>query len=72
MHLAYANAGYNLIEGIVAVGGLLEPLLGFGLDSFVEVPSAPSHPRLRKIHGGQAHLLDTVSIMSRFALLADR
>jgi hypothetical protein len=44
LHLAYATAGYNLLEGIVAVaaGAMASStaLLGFGLDSFVEVSSA--------------------------------
>lgn len=42
--LAYATAGYNLIEGVVAVGAgaaaSSTALIGFGLDSFVEVSSA--------------------------------
>jgi divalent metal cation (Fe/Co/Zn/Cd) transporter len=42
--LAYATAGYNLAEGVVAVaaGAVASStaLLGFGLDSFVEVSSA--------------------------------
>jgi divalent metal cation (Fe/Co/Zn/Cd) transporter len=44
LHLAYATAGYNLLEGIVAVAAgataSSTALLGFGLDSFVEVSSA--------------------------------
>lgn len=44
LHLAYATAGYNLLEGLVAVGAgaaaSSTALLGFGLDSFVEVSSA--------------------------------
>ncbi|MEV6595607.1 cation transporter [Actinoplanes sp. NPDC051346] len=44
LHLAYATAGYNLLEGVVAVGAgaaaSSTALLGFGLDSFVEVSSA--------------------------------
>lgn len=44
LHLAYATAGYNLLEGVVAVtaGATASStaLLGFGLDSFVEVSSA--------------------------------
>ncbi len=44
LHLAYATAGYNLLEGIAAVvaGAVASSaaLLGFGLDSFVEVSSA--------------------------------
>lgn len=44
LHLAYATAGYNLFEGIVAVaaGAVASStaLLGFGLDSFIEVSSA--------------------------------
>ncbi|MEV4493675.1 cation transporter [Micromonospora coxensis] len=42
--LAYATAGYNLLEGLVAlVAGAAASstaLIGFGLDSFVEVSSA--------------------------------
>ncbi|MEW2385850.1 cation transporter [Micromonospora sp. NPDC047707] len=42
--LAYATAGYNLIEGLVAVAAgaaaSSTALIGFGLDSFVEVSSA--------------------------------
>lgn len=42
--LAYATAGYNLAEGVVAVAAgaaaSSTALLGFGLDSFVEVSSA--------------------------------
>ncbi|NJP34215.1 cation diffusion facilitator family transporter [Micromonospora thermarum] len=42
--LAYATAGYNLIEGLVAVAAgaaaSSAALIGFGLDSFVEVSSA--------------------------------
>jgi divalent metal cation (Fe/Co/Zn/Cd) transporter len=44
LYLAYATAGYNLLEGIVAVAAgaaaSSTALLGFGLDSFVEVSSA--------------------------------
>lgn len=44
LHLAYATAGYNVLEGAVAVTAGLAvssvALLGFGLDSFVEVSSA--------------------------------
>ena len=44
LHLAYATAGYNLVEGVVAVAAgaaaSSTALLGFGLDSFVEVSSA--------------------------------
>lgn len=44
LHLAYATAGYNLLEGVVAVtvgaAASSVALLGFGLDSFVEVSSA--------------------------------
>ena len=44
LHLAYATAGYNLIEGIVAVAAgaaaSSTALIGFGLDSFIEVSSA--------------------------------
>jgi divalent metal cation (Fe/Co/Zn/Cd) transporter len=42
--LAYATAGYNLVEGAVAVAAgaaaSSAALIGFGLDSFVEVSSA--------------------------------
>jgi len=42
--LAYATAGYNLLEGVVAVAAgaaaTSTALLGFGLDSFIEVSSA--------------------------------
>ncbi|MEU0155999.1 hypothetical protein ABZ071_29705, partial [Micromonospora fulviviridis] len=42
--LAYATAGYNLIEGMVAIAAgaaaSSTALLGFGLDSLVEVSSA--------------------------------
>jgi divalent metal cation (Fe/Co/Zn/Cd) transporter len=44
LHLAYASAGYNLLEGVVAVlagaSATSVALLGFGLDSFIEVSSA--------------------------------
>jgi len=44
LHLAYVTAGYNLLEGIIAVttGSVASStaLLGFGLDSFIEVSSA--------------------------------
>jgi divalent metal cation (Fe/Co/Zn/Cd) transporter len=44
LQLAYASAGYNLLEGVVAVvagaGATSVALLGFGLDSFIEVSSA--------------------------------
>ncbi|RKN38243.1 cation transporter [Micromonospora endolithica] len=44
LQLAYATAGYNLLEGAVAVSAgaaaSSTALLGFGLDSFVEVSSA--------------------------------
>ncbi|MFD1364430.1 cation transporter [Actinoplanes sichuanensis] len=44
LQLAYATAGYNLIEGVVAVAAgaaaSSTALLGFGLDSFDEVSSA--------------------------------
>ncbi|GID95039.1 putative conserved integral membrane protein [Amorphoplanes digitatis] len=44
LRLAYATAGYNLLEGVVAVtagaAASSTALLGFGLDSFVEVSSA--------------------------------
>jgi divalent metal cation (Fe/Co/Zn/Cd) transporter len=42
--LAYATAGYNLLEGMVAMAAgaaaSSSALIGFGLDSFVEVSSA--------------------------------
>ena len=42
--LAYATAGYNLVEGVVAIAAgaaaSSSALVGFGLDSFVEVSSA--------------------------------
>ncbi|WP_100445111.1 cation transporter [Glycomyces xiaoerkulensis] len=44
LHLGYATAGYNLLEGIVAVAAgaaaSSTALIGFGLDSFIEVSSA--------------------------------
>lgn len=44
LHLAYVTAGYNLAEGVVAVtagtAASSTALIGFGLDSFVEVSSA--------------------------------
>lgn len=44
LRLAYATAGYNLVEGIIAVvagaAASSAALLGFGLDSFIEVSSA--------------------------------
>ncbi|MBO4274276.1 cation transporter [Microbispora triticiradicis] len=44
LHLAYATAGYNLLEGVVAIAAgaaaSSAALLGFGLDSIVEVSSA--------------------------------
>jgi divalent metal cation (Fe/Co/Zn/Cd) transporter len=44
LQLAYATAGYNLLEGLVAIGAgaaaSSTALIGFGLDSFVEVSSA--------------------------------
>ena len=44
LHLAYATAGYNLLEGVIAVtagaAASSTALLGFGLDSFIEVSSA--------------------------------
>jgi divalent metal cation (Fe/Co/Zn/Cd) transporter len=44
LHLAYATAGYNLAEGVVAVAAgaaaSSTALIGFGLDSFIEVSSA--------------------------------
>src|SRR5687768_3164107 len=44
LHLAYATAGYNLFEGLVAfaagAAASSTALIGFGLDSFVEVSSA--------------------------------
>ena len=42
--LAYVTAGYNLLEGVIAVAAGATAssvaLLGFGLDSFIEVSSA--------------------------------
>jgi divalent metal cation (Fe/Co/Zn/Cd) transporter len=44
LRLAYATAGYNVLEGLVAVlagaAASSTALLGFGLDSFIEVSSA--------------------------------
>jgi divalent metal cation (Fe/Co/Zn/Cd) transporter len=44
LRLAYATAAYNLLEGVVAVAAgaaaSSTALLGFGLDSFIEVSSA--------------------------------
>jgi divalent metal cation (Fe/Co/Zn/Cd) transporter len=44
LHLAYATAGYNLAEGVAAVAAgaaaASTALIGFGLDSFIEVSSA--------------------------------
>ncbi len=44
LRLAYATAGYNVVEGVVAVAAgaaaSSTALLGFGLDSFIEVSSA--------------------------------
>ncbi|MEV6629172.1 cation transporter [Actinoplanes sp. NPDC051470] len=44
LHLAYTTAGYNMLEGVIAVtagaAASSVALLGFGLDSFVEVSSA--------------------------------
>jgi divalent metal cation (Fe/Co/Zn/Cd) transporter len=44
LHLAYATAGYNLLEGVIAIAAgsaaSSAALLGFGLDSFIEVCSA--------------------------------
>jgi len=43
VHLEYATVGWNLVEGVVAVGAALQAgsvaLLGFGIDSFVETAS---------------------------------
>jgi divalent metal cation (Fe/Co/Zn/Cd) transporter len=43
LHLEYATVGWNVVEGIVAVGAALAAgsvaLLGFGVDSFVETAS---------------------------------
>lgn len=43
-YLAFATAGYNLVEGVVAVAAgaaaSSTALVGFGLDSFIEVSSA--------------------------------
>jgi hypothetical protein len=44
LYLAYATAGYSLVEGVVAVtaGAVAAStaLVGFGVDSFLEVSSA--------------------------------
>jgi divalent metal cation (Fe/Co/Zn/Cd) transporter len=44
LHLAYTTVGYNLLEGVVAIAAgaaaSSTALIGFGLDSFVEVSSA--------------------------------
>jgi divalent metal cation (Fe/Co/Zn/Cd) transporter len=44
LRLAYATAGYNLLEGVIAIAAgsaaSSTALIGFGLDSFVEVSSA--------------------------------
>ncbi|MQA26841.1 MAG: hypothetical protein GEU94_15585 [Micromonosporaceae bacterium] len=44
LRLAYATAGYNLAEGVIAIAAgaaaSSTALIGFGLDSFVEVASA--------------------------------
>lgn len=44
LHLAYTTAGYNLLEGVTAVtagaAASSTALIGFGLDSFIEVSSA--------------------------------
>jgi divalent metal cation (Fe/Co/Zn/Cd) transporter len=44
LHLAYATAGYNVLEGVVAIAAgaaaSSTALIGFGLDSFIEVSSA--------------------------------
>ena len=44
LRLAYATAGYNLLEGLVAIGAgaaaSSTALIAFGLDSFIEVSSA--------------------------------
>jgi hypothetical protein len=44
LHLAYGTAGYNLLEGVVAIAAgaaaSSTALIGFALDSFVEVSSA--------------------------------
>ena len=44
LHLAYATAGYNPAEGLVALAAgdaaSSTALIGFGLDSFIEVSSA--------------------------------
>jgi divalent metal cation (Fe/Co/Zn/Cd) transporter len=43
LHLEYATVGWNIVEGIVAIGAALAAgsiaLLGFGVDSFVETAS---------------------------------
>jgi len=44
LNLAYATAGYNLVEGVIAIAAgaaaSSTALIGFGLDSFIEVSSA--------------------------------
>ena len=43
LHLEYLTVGWNIVEGIVAIGAALAAgsvaLLGFGIDSFVESAS---------------------------------
>lgn len=44
LHLEYLTVGWNLVEGVIAVGAALlagsVAILGFGIDSFVECASA--------------------------------
>ena len=66
LRLAYASVGYNLLEGVVAVlagaSATSVALLGFGLDSFIEVSSAlvPHFldARLADVHGFMCSLQD--------------
>jgi divalent metal cation (Fe/Co/Zn/Cd) transporter len=60
LHLEYATVGWNIVEGIVAVGAALAAgsvaLLGFGVDSFVETASgAILIWRLRGERGAHDH-----------------
>ena len=60
LHLEYATVGWNIVEGLVAVGAALAAgsvaLLGFGVDSFVETASgAVLVWRLRAERGDHDH-----------------
>jgi divalent metal cation (Fe/Co/Zn/Cd) transporter len=60
LHLEYATVGWNIVEGVVAVGAALAAgsvaLLGFGVDSFVETASgAILIWRLRAERGAHDH-----------------